>query len=114
MKTSALIAVVAALVALLGFVATPSARAAETLAGVVDNGKFFSQDAVAKANKQLVDLERKHGKSLRVETYQGIPDELKDRYAPEYKAEFFQRWTWRRARELGLEGVMVLVNREPS
>jgi uncharacterized membrane protein YgcG len=91
--------------------------ASSTLASkaqVVDNANFFSKDAVDKANQQLADLDAKHGRQMRVETFAEIPAELRDKYSEQNKRQFFQSWTRQRAEAEGIRGVMVLICKNPS
>ena len=82
-------------------------------AQVVDDAGFFSPEAVNKANQPLAEIEQKTGKQLRVETHAQIPAELRGQYTPEKRNEFFTRWAEQRGREEGINGALVLVNRDP-
>src|SRR5688572_25415668 len=92
--------------------AISSAHAAKSQ--VVDNAGFFSPDAVQQANQQLAELEQKHGRHMRVETYERIPAELRAKYSEANKRQFFQDWTRRRLSDEQINGVMVLICKEPS
>ncbi|HYO07650.1 MAG TPA: TPM domain-containing protein, partial [Tepidisphaeraceae bacterium] len=94
--------------------AVAPARALGATAQVVDNGQFFSPDAVSRANRRLADVERQTGRSLRVETYAEIPADLRAAYSPDQRARFFADWAQQRARAVKLTGAMVLVCREPA
>src|SRR6185369_9821571 len=105
-----LFALILVVISLCGFAAPALAAKAE----VVDQASFFSPDAVARANQKLADVSQKAGREMRVETYAEIPAEKRSGYSEENKRQFFQDWTRRRAQELGVRGVMVLICRDPS
>src|SRR5690349_714442 len=48
-------------------------RAAAVAPEGKDEGKFFSADAIKKANEQIHELTRKTGKDLLIETYATVP-----------------------------------------
>jgi hypothetical protein len=48
-----------------------------------------------------------------VETYAGIPDDLKDELARDGREKFYEDWLNRRAKLVGVRGVFVLMTREP-
>jgi len=111
MKNTILTAL-ALLVAPLLALQSPPAHAA--VAEVVDNAGFFSADAVRQANQKLDDLDAQHHKQMRVETYAQIPADQRNGYTDANQRQFFQRWTVRRAEQAGVNGVMVLICREPA
>src|SRR5690242_18268751 len=59
-------------------IVTPARGEAE--AGVMDNAKFFSPDAVRKASDDLKEIRKQHGKDLVIETFASIPDDRKSAY----------------------------------
>jgi uncharacterized membrane protein YgcG len=85
-----------------------------TGSGVQDAAGFFSKEAIATAEQQIVAMTKKFGKDLRVETYASIPKELADQYAPEKQNVFFSTWAYQRAKAVGLDGVIVLICKDPA
>jgi uncharacterized membrane protein YgcG len=85
-----------------------------TGAGIQDAAGFFSQEAMATAEQQIAALQKKFGKDLRVETYASIPTDRADQYTPEKRHAFFATWAYQRAKAVGLDGVMILMCKDPS
>jgi uncharacterized membrane protein YgcG len=83
-------------------------------AGIQDAAGFFSKDAIATAEQQITAIHQKFGKDLRVETYAHIPTDRADQYVPEKRHEFFATWAYQRAKALGLDGVIVLICKDPA
>jgi len=81
---------------------------------VFDGGMFFSEEAVSEADDIIRDMKRAYGRDLVVETYPGIPDPMKEDLARDGKEKFFENWLNRRAKQLGVRGVFVLMTREPG
>jgi uncharacterized protein len=99
----------AALLALLfAAAATPSARAQ-----VQDEAGFFSSDAVTRATQTIDRIKREHGKDLRIETYASIPSNLQADFQRLGKDPFYEQWAQQRGKTLGLDGMLVLITREP-
>src|SRR5437879_2123649 len=46
---------------------------------VKDDGKFFSSDAIRKANDVLREIERKHRRDMSIETFQTVPAESEEK-----------------------------------
>jgi hypothetical protein len=85
--------------------------------GVADGGKYFSPEAVRKANEEVRDLFRKFGRDLLVETYPGVPDDQAEKVkemSREEKAKFFADWCRQRIREKEVNGLLILVCRQPT
>jgi hypothetical protein len=49
-------------------------RASAVAAEIKDAGKFFSPDAVKKANDDIREIARKYDRDLLIETYSTVPD----------------------------------------
>lgn len=92
----------------------PLSLAHATGAGIQDAAGFFSQDAIRTAERQIAEMHQKFAKDLRIETYARIPADRIDQYRPEKRNEFFATWAHQRARALGLDGVIVLICKDPS
>jgi len=56
---------------------------------VSDEAKFFSPEAIRKANTEIAQFKDKYHKDIVVETFQGIPDNKKAEYQPDKKNEFY-------------------------
>jgi uncharacterized membrane protein YgcG len=84
---------------------------------IKDSGKFFSAEAVKKANKEIRELAKKHDRDLLIETFTTIPGEQAERVknmSPEERAKFFRNWATDRAETAVVHGVYILVCREPA
>jgi len=79
-----------------------------------DESKFFSADAVSKANQRLKEIKEQTGNDLLIETFAEIPADRKKDYKPERKDEFFARWARENVRQRKVAGVYVLVCRDPA
>jgi uncharacterized membrane protein YgcG len=104
------------LAALAGFLAVPG-RAAAIAPVIKDEGKFFSADAIKKANEELRTIARESGKDLVIETFSTVPGDQ----APKVKAmtdeereKFFSQWAEERIHELVVDGVYILICKEPA
>lgn len=85
-----------------------------TGAGIQDAAGFFSQDAIATAEQQIATIHKKFGKDLRVETYASLPRDRADQYTAEKRNAFFATWAYQRAKAIGLDGVIVLICKDPA
>ena len=85
-----------------------------TSAGIQDAAGFFRQEAIATAEQQIAAIRKKFGKDLRVETYASLPTDRADQYTPEKRTEFFATWAYQRAKALGVDGVIVLICKDPA
>ena len=81
---------------------------------VFDGGMFFSEEAVSEADDVIRSIKQAYDRDVMFETYAGIPDDLKDELARDGRDKFYQDWLNRRARQLGVRGVFVLMTREPG
>jgi uncharacterized membrane protein YgcG len=91
-------------------------RAAAVAPQIKDEAKFFSADAVKKADKQIRDIERKYGKDLLIETLPAVPGDQAAKVkamATEEREKFFHNWAADRAEAAVVNGVYVLVVKEP-
>jgi hypothetical protein len=93
------------------------ARPAGAIAPVVnDRGKFFSSDAVKKANEALRGLYLNE-KDLLIETYEGVPADNVDKVkamSKEERLKFFKKWAETRAEQRVVRGVYILICKEPT
>ena len=88
----------------------PAALAPE----VRDEAKLFKPETVAKANATLREIKDRYKKDLLIETYPEIPADRKKDYKPEEKGAFFQKWARDRARAVEVNGVYILICKEPK
>jgi uncharacterized membrane protein YgcG len=88
-----------------------SARAAS---GVRDAGNFFTPNAISRANDIIYDIHARLGKDLLIETFPTIPDDLKSHYDPQEKPRFFSQWAHQRFAQEKLNGIFILVCRDPT
>src|SRR6478672_2844564 len=82
-------------------------------AQVQDEAGFFSADAVSRANQTIDRIKRDQGKDVRIETYPSIPSNLQSDFQRLGKDQFFEQWAQQRGQQLWLDGMLVLINREP-
>jgi hypothetical protein len=84
-------------------------------AGIVDDAHFFSADAIARAQHDIELITHRFGRDLRIETYAGLPESDRQRTLNgDARPAYFREWTQKRARAAGVNGVMILICREPT
>src|SRR5437016_8860069 len=81
---------------------------------VRDDAGFFSPQTVEQANAIIKQIKDDHGKDVMIETFAAIPADLQAQYDPDRKDQFFENWLTSRAKELGVNGVYVLICKDPS
>src|SRR5215204_1720795 len=84
------------------------------LAEVKDETGMFSPSAISQADQATRQIKQKYGKEMLVEVFPEIPAELRGQYSQDRKDQFFAAWMTRRAQELKVSGVYVLICRNPS
>ncbi len=96
---------------------TWTAAAAVVAPEIKDEGKFFSAEAVKKANQQIREIYRKYQRDVLVETYPTPPadqiDKVKEMDTKERSA-FFGKWAKERAEHCVVRGVYLLICKEPK
>jgi uncharacterized membrane protein YgcG len=97
---------------LVALASAPGIRAAEP--EVSDGGAFFSHEAVSEATDVILTIQSLHDRDVRVETYAEVPEELKAELERAGRDKFYDDWLNRRAKELGVRGVFILVTRTPG
>ncbi|HZT78893.1 MAG TPA: TPM domain-containing protein [Gemmataceae bacterium] len=83
---------------------------------VRDEAKFFSPDAIKRANEQIRDLSRRQNTDLLVETFPAPPGDQAEKVkamSREERAKFFAKWAEERAEARVVRGVCILVCKEP-
>jgi uncharacterized protein len=87
------------------------------VAEVRDEAHFFSAQAVTKANETVKEIKQRHKKDLLIETVRHVPENKKDEATSsdgKVKTRFFANWAVERARMEGVNGIYVLITREPG
>jgi hypothetical protein len=111
-STYSLPSVAAALVLALawsaGVAATPAA------ARIVDEGGYFSRDAIDRAESVISQARQRHDRNIVVETYQTPPADLLRRFNPQDRQQFFKAWVDERAKTTTTADVFVLICRDPG
>jgi hypothetical protein len=84
---------------------------------IKDDGKFFSAEAIKKANEQIREICRKFDKDLLIETYPTPPagdlDKVKN-LSREERTKYFRKWAEERVKERVVNGVYVLICKDPT
>ena len=81
---------------------------------VTDGGNFFSADTEKSVNASIADIRSTFNKDVLVETFAEIPESRKAQYSPGKKDEFFSSWVRERADATDLNGVYILICKNPS
>ena len=84
---------------------------------VRDRAKFFSEEAVKKANEEIAALTRKYDREVLVETFPTPPEASAEKVKAMNKDErtqFFKEWAAERVKAENVNGLYVLVCREPA
>lgn len=92
----------------------PSLPPAGGSAGVRDEGKFFSTDAIQAAERTIRQIQADEHRDVLIETVPDIPQDLREQFQEKGKAKFFEDWADSRAKERGISGVYILICRNPS
>jgi CHAT domain-containing protein/tetratricopeptide (TPR) repeat protein len=89
-----------------------------TSLGVRDHGSFFGADAVRTAERATAEIKAASGKEVIVETFAAVPDEDRVRFNQlvdrAEQDKFVADWANRRAQELKVNGVYLLMCRKPG
>lgn len=84
---------------------------------IKDDAHFFSAAAVDKADQVIRDVKDRDRKDLMIETFKTAPDDQADKVKQmdrTERARFFEEWARERARREGINGVYVLICKEPA
>ncbi|HSU65646.1 MAG TPA: TPM domain-containing protein [Tepidisphaeraceae bacterium] len=82
--------------------------------GIRDEAKFFSADAIDQAQQIIRQIDHQHQHDVLVETVPQVPNDQKDEFSRLGKEKFFELWAEARATQQGVNGVYILVCRNPS
>lgn len=103
-------------VALLGWL-TLAEPAAALSPEVKDGAGFFKPETVRKANETIKAIKQQYRKDLVIETFAHVPaGREKEAVGPDGEARqpFFRDWAVQRARAGGVDGIYILICKEPS
>jgi Trypsin-like peptidase domain/TPM domain len=82
-----------------------------------DEAKLFSDEAVKKVTEELRDIAKKYRREVIVETYPTVPakdvDRVKD-MTREERNKYFRNWATQRLHSEGINGVLILICKNPS
>src|SRR5262245_25718338 len=96
---------------------TAAAWPAAVTPEIKDDGKFFSAEAVKKANEQIRELYRKAARDLLIETYAAVPaddvEKVKNLQRDE-RDKYFEKWAKQRVEARVVRGVYVLICKQPQ
>jgi len=84
------------------------------LAEVKDDTALFTTSALQQADQITRQFKQKYGKEMLVEVFAEIPAELRSQYSPDRKNQFFSNWMKRRFQDLKVDGIYILITRNPS
>src|SRR5439155_20154012 len=102
------------LFALIGCLTLAAAPARALDPQVRDDASFFSSQSVEQANTIIRQIKQDHGKDVMVETFPKIPDDQLPQFDPTRKDQFLDKRLTVRAKELGVNGVYILICKDPS
>jgi hypothetical protein len=105
------------ILAVVGCCLIVTSPAAAVAPQIRDEGKFFSAEAVKKADEQIRDLYAKYNKDLLIETFLSVPaDQLEKVKAMDakQKSEYFHKQAVERAKERAVNGIYILITKEPK
>src|SRR5262245_16200690 len=104
-----------AVAAVAGWLALPGPAWAVYPPPVKDDGKFFTKDGLDRANKKIREIYQKYKKDVVVETLEKLTPEQQKKYQEEEeKDRFFARLALDRGREIGLNGIYILIVKKPQ
>jgi hypothetical protein len=82
-----------------------------------DRASYFSPEAIQAANRDIATIAHRYGRDLLVETNPTVPADDADRVkamTAKERLEYFQDWARKRARQEGVNGIVILICRNPS
>src|SRR5262249_42883660 len=84
---------------------------------ITDNGRFFSDDAMRKANVLLSEIRRQYHRDILIETFKVVPENRALDYDLEKDADrrkCFGMWGEKRCRVAGKNGISILITKKPG
>lgn len=86
-------------------------------AGLMDEAKMFSGDAVSKARQEVEAIRHRFGRDVHIETHAAPPEADRERVRglnAEERMAYFRSWAQKRAHAENVNGVTILISRDPS
>jgi uncharacterized membrane protein YgcG len=80
---------------------------------VWDEAHFVKLATIEQVDQVLDAIHDRFGKDLMIETFASIPDDLKATLQKDGKEKFYEGWSITEGRELGVNGVLILVTGDP-
>jgi hypothetical protein len=84
---------------------------------VNDQAKFFSAEAIKKANAKILDIARKFDRDVLVETFETPPDTSLEKVkamSVKERDDYFRGWVKKRCQERAVHGLYVLICKDPK
>jgi hypothetical protein len=81
---------------------------------IKDEAKLFTPEFLEKANKKIKEIYSSSKKDLVIETYAAVPEGKEAPEDAKKRGEFFKGWAEARMKELGVNGVYVLICKSPT
>ena len=78
-----------------------------------DEAHLFKLETLDQVNATLQQISDRFDKDLMIETFASIPDDFKQRYTDQERDKFYEGWAISEARQLGINGILVLITGEP-
>jgi uncharacterized membrane protein YgcG len=101
------------LVAMLAALMTWPATSYAGVHQIWDEAHLFQIDTLDAVNATLQQINERFDKDLMIETFASIPDDFKQRYTDEEREKFYDGWSIAEGRQLGVNGIVILVTGEP-
>jgi hypothetical protein len=98
---------------LLGWLGLVGTVAAVFPPAIKDDGKMFTSEGLEKANKKIKEIYQNYKKDVVIETFAAIPSDLEKKFKDKKKEDFFREWAESRTKDLGVNGIYVLICKEP-
>lgn len=81
-----------------------------------DDGKFFSAEAIKKADARIREIARKYERDLLIETFATVPRDDEEKVKAmdaKARADYFLQWAKKRVQDRVVNGAYVLICKEP-
>src|SRR5271166_4165761 len=94
-------------------------RAAAVAPEIKDEAKYFSADAIKKANEIIREIAAKQGQDLLIETFATAPGDEAEiekirKMSAEEKLDYFSKWAAKRVEAAVVRGAYILVCKDPT
>src|SRR5580704_19442378 len=94
-----------------------TARSWAVVPEVKDGAGFFTPGALTKANAQITEIQKKYRKDLLIETFPSVPADKADAFGKldkQGRNRFFRDWAIERAKGERVEGIYILISKQPG